>query len=529
MIGGRLRNGSIHRNVERRKDDNVNYLIWSENESRNSHGVDRRRSSGYNKNSDNRRHSRSADARSSYDVERKIGFFWGSADKEASELKEPKQGLQMNKSESGIVDFHLLLNVGGRHFRVRCSTIQYRCPSSFLAQFSRQSHTERVENCDGYLPDTREYFFERSGKVFEPVYDFLTTGHFHRPGDICRERLFRELDFWKIKKDFFAPCCMPLDDDSEDESPKENYSVEYDDEFNGICCGRSRRQLWTLMEDPSSSSLAKAFAILSITMVIASVSGMILGSLPELQSSSINISTLGESTDLDFKPHLLLDYMELVCIIWFTFEYVVRLIVCTDKWKFAKEPLNLIDSLTIIPFYLEVVLHLAGTLISGDVSLGANTIGDFRGLAMIMRVVRVMRVARVFKLARYSSGLKSFGMTVKTSLPELSMLTLFLLTAIIFFSTLMYFAERDEPGTRFRSIPHAGWWCIVTMTTVGYGDFCPQTFFGKIIASCASISGVLVLAFPITMIVENFSRTYDTEKNDFKTVQRRRRMAKAYA
>ncbi|VDM27485.1 unnamed protein product [Toxocara canis] len=160
-------------------------------------------------------------------------------------------------------------------------------------------------------------------------------------------------------------------------------------------------------------------------------------------------------------------------------------------------------------------------LLSAHQGLGANTIGEFRGLAMIMRVVRVMRVARVFKLARYSSGLKSFGMTVKTSLPELSMLTLFLLTAIIFFSTLMYFAERDEPGTKFK--------CIVTMTTVGYGDFCPQTFFGKIIASCASISGVLVLAFPITMIVENFSKNYDTEKNDFKTVQRRRRMAKAYA
>lgn len=45
---------------------------------------------------------------------------------------------------------------------------------------------------------------------------------------------------------------------------------------------------------------------------------------------------------------------------------------------------------------------------------GAHTFGDFRGLAMVMRVVRVMRVARIFKLARYSSGLKSFGITVKT-------------------------------------------------------------------------------------------------------------------
>uniref|UniRef100_A0A1I7VZQ1 Ion_trans domain-containing protein n=1 Tax=Loa loa TaxID=7209 RepID=A0A1I7VZQ1_LOALO len=159
---------------------------------------------------------------------------------------------------------------------------------------------------------------------------------------------------------------------------------------------------------------------------------------------------------------------------------------------------------------------------------GAHKFGDFRGLATVMRVVRIMRVARIFKLARYSSGLKSFGITVKTSLPELSMLILFLLTTVIFFSTLMYFAERDEPNTKFKSIPHAGWWCIVTMTTVGYGDYCPETLFGKLIASCASISGVLVLAFPITMIVENFSRNYDSERQYFKRIQRQRRMAKTY-
>uniref|UniRef100_A0A0M3IJ91 Ion_trans domain-containing protein n=1 Tax=Ascaris lumbricoides TaxID=6252 RepID=A0A0M3IJ91_ASCLU len=232
------------------------------------------------------------------------------------------------------------------------------------------------------------------------------------------------------------------EEESGEDLPKGSYqSVEYDDQFDGVCCSNSRRQLWLVMEDPSSGTTAKGFAIVSISMVIASVTGMILGSLPELQTSSINI-TAGGSEDLNFKPHLLLDYVELVCIIWFTVEYLARFAVCTEKYKFIREPLNLIDSLTIIPFYLEVLLHVAG--------LGANTIGEFRGLAMIMRVVRVMRVARVFKLARYSSGLKSFGMTVKTSLPELSMLTLFLLTAIIFFSTLMYFAERDEPGTKFK-------------------------------------------------------------------------------
>lgn len=52
---------------------------------------------------------------------------------------------------------------------------------------------------------------------------------------------------------------------------------------------------------------------------------------------------------------------------------------------------------------------------------------------------------------------------------------------------------------------------------------------GKLIASFASISGVLVLAFPITMIVENFSKNYvSTDKKDFKAVRRHRRMGRAF-
>ncbi|VDD96084.1 unnamed protein product [Enterobius vermicularis] len=442
--------------------------------------------------------------------------------------------------------------------------LQYRCPNSFLTQFAGQTHEERLENCDGYIVQSQEYFFERSGLAFECIYDFLTTGHIHRPAFICRDRIYREIEFWKISSGFFAPCCMVLEEDSDDDEGPGDSSVDYEDQFDNVRYGRVRRSVWYLMEEPSSSNIAKVFALASISMIIISVTAMIMGSLPELQNAPESRvdrnDTVSSKHDHDLRQNIFFDYIEMICIIWFSIEYIVRFIVCTRKWRFIVQPLNMIDSLSIIPFFIEIALNLAG--------FGANKIGDFRGIAMIMRVIRVMRVARIFKLARYSNGLKSFGVTVKTSLPELSMLTLFLVTAIIFFSTLMYFAERDEPETKFRSIPHAGWWyvcyftissfnfafpgvpfpindfrkvhlqdkiyiflfrCIVTMTTVGYGDFTPKTLFGRIIASCASISGVLVLAFPITMIVENFSKTYDTEKNEIKAVQRQRRMAKAYA
>ena len=60
-------------------------------------------------------------------------------------------------------------------------------------------------------------------------------------------------------------------------------------------------------------------------------------------------------------------------------------------------------------------------------------------MLLVMRILRVLRVARLFKLARYSSGLQSFGATFSHSLQELGMLALFLATAIMFFSTVIYF------------------------------------------------------------------------------------------
>ena len=60
----------------------------------------------------------------------------------------------------------------------------------------------------------------------------------------------------------------------------------------------------------------------------------------------------------------------------------------------------------------------------------------------------------------------------------------------------------------FQSIPHAIWWAIVTMATVGYGDMYPRTVAGQILATLSMLCGILVIALPVTVIGQNFSTIY---------------------
>lgn len=58
------------------------------------------------------------------------------------------------------------------------------------------------------------------------------------------------------------------------------------------------------------------------------------------------------------------------------------------------------------------------------------------------------------------------------------MLIVMLIVMVLLFSTIIYYLEYDEEyhdENTINSIPDAIWWCIVTMTTVGYGDLIPRT------------------------------------------------------
>ena len=80
---------------------------------------------------------------------------------------------------------------------------------------------------------------------------------------------------------------------------------------------------------------------------------------------------------------------------------MVRLIICPNKIKFIRDPMNIIDVCDIVPFYLSLLLE------------GLEDFEIIGKTGKMIRLVRVMRILRIFKLVRHFAGLQSLFYTLQ--------------------------------------------------------------------------------------------------------------------
>uniref|UniRef100_A0A672ZGV6 Potassium voltage-gated channel, subfamily G, member 4a n=2 Tax=Sphaeramia orbicularis TaxID=375764 RepID=A0A672ZGV6_9TELE len=203
--------------------------------------------------------------------------------------------------------------------------------------------------------------------------------------------------------------------------------------------------------------------------------------------------------------------IETVCVAWFSLEFVLRFIQARSKLDFMRGPLNIIDAMAILPYYVSLVVNEEDPALDHERPGGGK--GYLDKLGLVLRILRALRILYVMRLARHSLGLQTLGLTVRRSTREFGLLLLFLCVAVTLFSPLVHLAESELTGAHdFSSIPASYWWAIISMTTVGYGDMVPRSIPGQVVALSSILSGILIMAFPATSIFHMFSRSYQELK-----------------
>ncbi|CAI4232113.1 unnamed protein product [Auanema sp. JU1783] len=198
----------------------------------------------------------------------------------------------------------------------------------------------------------------------------------------------------------------------------------------------------------------------------------------------------------------LLFILEVILVVFFAIEYCVRLWAagCRSKYlglwgrlKFARKPISAID--------LFVVIASIAVLLFG-------TEGQVFATSAI-RGVRFLQILRMLHVDRQGGTWRLLGSVVFIHRQEL-ITTLYIgFLGLIFSSYFVYLAEKDHvtPDNKqaFTSYADALWWGVITMTTIGYGDVVPQTWLGRIVASCFSIFAISFFALPAGILGSGFA------------------------
>ncbi|XP_076874949.1 potassium voltage-gated channel subfamily A member 10 [Brachyhypopomus gauderio] len=394
-------------------------------------------------------------------------------------------------------DQKIIINIAGLRFETRLKTLN-QFPETLLGDPSKRM---------GYFdPMRNEYFFDRNRPSFDGIlYYYQSGGRIRRPANVPFDVFSDEIIFYELGNEV-------MEQFREDEGFIKDIEVV-------LPSNEFYRQFWLLFEYPESSNAARAVALVSISVIAISIVIFCMETLPEFREDFEVFPTVGlplnhtQSVALSTPsatPNTINNtfsdpffILETACIIWFFFELCIRFLVCPSKREFFNNIMNMIDIISIIPYFV--------TLVTETVTATGNTVSGQNMSLAILRIIRLVRVFRIFKLSRHSKGLQILGQTLKASMRELGLLIFFLFIGVILFSSAIYFAEVDEPKTQFVSIPDGFWWAVVTMTTVGYGDMCPITLGGKIVGTLCAIAGVLTIALPVPVIVSNFNYFYHRE------------------
>ena len=323
-----------------------------------------------------------------------------------------------------------------------------------------------------YRPELGMYFFDRNRHIFEYILQFYQNdGYQEFPSDFPVQLVQKELSFFKIGW------------------RKAKY-VEFE-EMPQVSSLREKGRAF--FNEPHSSMAAKIWMCIDVFFIILSILTLL-------------IETESEYKKVVSQYHHLKSFvlgLTILSTIFFTSDFMGRLIFAEDRLKFFCNILPWLDIIAIIPLYFDVVEGLV------DVNVNNSTVS-------ILRLFRMFRVARCLKLIRRSKRLILIFKILYECKEELSLLLLIWVIGTAVSGTIMFFLE-EESNTKYYSILESCYWAIVTIGTIGYGNISPITTTGMIITTIVIFCSLIFMTVPMTIIIRRFSDSYerfDRSKSD---------------
>lgn len=218
----------------------------------------------------------------------------------------------------------------------------------------------------------------------------------------------------------------------------------------------------------------KSFDVVLLILIFLSVVLVMLESVAELQFS--------------YGDYFY--YSEWIITIFFTIEYLLRIISIKKPSSYIFSFYGLIDLLSTLPLYLS--FFIAGT-----------------NALLTIRALRLLRVFRILKVTRYIGEGNKLAKALKDSRPKILVFLFAVMILSVIAGTLMYIVEGPQHG--FKSIPVSVYWCIVTLTTVGFGDIAPVTPLGQFIATVIMIMGYGIIAVPTGIVSAEMAKNGNAE------------------
>ncbi|CAH1241219.1 KCNA3 [Branchiostoma lanceolatum] len=389
----------------------------------------------------------------------------------------------------------VVINVSGLRFVSTLQTLE-RYPDSLLGDPRRRRWY--------HDPSRNEFFFDRHRPSFEAILQFYQTGgELKCPQEVPSDVFVAEMEFYDLGEEmikaFREEMGMELPMPDEIPPPEDEMLLK----------------IWRLFRDPSSSFLAKLVTVTSVLMIIMSVLVTCMETVPDVQTwvhaYKYRNDTNGTLVRLPRTRNPFF-VAETIYVAWFTLELVLGFLACSDRVRYSKDYMNILDLVGIILYLVDVCIEISTV----------NSTGQIDRVVSALWTARLIRILRVVKLTRYSVDMQLFWKAMTNSLPAMVLFTFTTMVLMVVFSGIVFFWESEYPDTKFTSIPDTFWWAIITMINIGYGDHIPQTLVGKIVASVATIAGIVSLCLGIPEFMECYIQLYEAARYSAKRQARRR-------